>query len=150
MIYISHRGNLTGPNNKFENSPEYIQAALDAGYSVEIDLRMDNGTLYLGHDFGQYLVEYEWLKVRQTHLWIHCKDREAFEFCLGKQLHCFWHEDDDYTMTRNGYVWAYPGNEKAGKFTILVLPEYHHSIDEISKLPCFGICSDYVDSIKNT
>jgi hypothetical protein len=39
MLLISHRGNLKGPDSTLENSPSYIQKALDLGFSVEIDLR---------------------------------------------------------------------------------------------------------------
>ena len=34
MIYISHRGNLNGPNPKWENDTEYIRRALDKGFDV--------------------------------------------------------------------------------------------------------------------
>ena len=44
MIYISHRGNLTGPNKKWENNPEYIRKALDDGFNVEIG----------SHDMGPF------------------------------------------------------------------------------------------------
>ena len=33
MIKISHRGNISGPNEEIENKPEYIKEALKGGYS---------------------------------------------------------------------------------------------------------------------
>ena len=42
MILISHRGNLTGPNPKKENHPDYILNALREGYEVEIDVWFEN------------------------------------------------------------------------------------------------------------
>ena len=39
MKYISHRGNLNGPISRDENNPFYIDAAIFAGYEVEIDLK---------------------------------------------------------------------------------------------------------------
>jgi len=149
MMLISHRGNLNGPQPELENSPRYIQAALDAGYSVEVDLWVIDDIPYLGHDKSQYPVYMEWLKERQTKLWIHCKNRAALEFCLDNKLHCFYHDKDDYTMTNCGYVWAFPGQPKAGPFTIMVLPEWYNSPSEIKELDCFGICSDYVELIKH-
>ena len=38
MILISHRGNIDGPNPKLENSPEYIQLAMEKGFDVEVDV----------------------------------------------------------------------------------------------------------------
>ena len=34
MIFISHRGNLNGPEPLRENCPSYIDEALRAGYDV--------------------------------------------------------------------------------------------------------------------
>lgn len=153
MIKISHRGNLNGPKPELENSPDYIDLALNLKYRVEIDFwvnKTDSGDkeLCLGHDKPDYNIDIDWLKDRQNHLWIHCKNREALEFCLNERFHCFWHNVDDYTMTSNGYVWAYPGKQKAGRFSILVMPEREMPVDQIYKLECFGVCSDYVEQIK--
>ena len=41
MIYIAHRGNIRGPNPERENSPDYIDEAIQSGYYVEVDVRMD-------------------------------------------------------------------------------------------------------------
>ena len=37
MKLISHRGNIDGPQPDRENSPNYINEAIEAGYNVEID-----------------------------------------------------------------------------------------------------------------
>jgi hypothetical protein len=50
MILISHRGNINGIESNNENNPEYIQKALDLVYNVEVDLRIKDNKLYLGHD----------------------------------------------------------------------------------------------------
>jgi len=39
MIYISHRGNINGPQPKLENSPHYIKQALEQGYQVVLEDR---------------------------------------------------------------------------------------------------------------
>ena len=56
MIYISHRGNINGPNKKLENNPNYITDAINKGFDVEIDVNYKNSNFYLGHDKAQYLV----------------------------------------------------------------------------------------------
>jgi hypothetical protein len=49
MILVSHRGNISGPNKERENSPQYIQEALDLKYDVEVDVWV-NDEIWLGHD----------------------------------------------------------------------------------------------------
>ena len=43
MRLISHRGNINGVNPKLENTKEYVDLAIDKGYSVEIDVWYSNG-----------------------------------------------------------------------------------------------------------
>ena len=54
MKLIAHRRNCAGIKKDLENSPEYIEEALSQGYDVEIDIRLINGSWYLGHDEAQY------------------------------------------------------------------------------------------------
>ena len=42
MKFISHRGNLYGPNPKLENKPTYIIEALKMGFDVEVDVFFRN------------------------------------------------------------------------------------------------------------
>lgn len=149
MLLIAHRGNLTGPNPSEENKPEYIQQALDAGFSVEIDLGMKDSQLYLGHDYAQYEVSEEFLDKYSGRLWVHCKDCFAFEASLRLNLNCFWHDTDSYTMTSYGYVWCYPSKHPVGKMSVTVLPELYVDVKEINKDNVFAVCSDYVLDIKN-
>ena len=148
MILISHRGNLNGPNEERENSLDYIDEAIKAGYEVEIDLWSREGKLYLGHDAPQYLVSIEWLESRLTKLWIHCKNIEALEllhwFKNMKHLNYFWHETDTVTLTSRGYIWAYPGKQPIID-SIAVMPELRGDVIQ----QCLGICSDYIKNYKN-
>ena len=147
MILISHRGNINGRMPSLENSPYFIDAAIQKKYDVEIDLRTHNGKLFLGHDEPQYEIDIEWLKSRSDYLWIHGKDRESFETCLENNLHTFWHDTDDYTITSKNFVWAYPGKLSAGRFCILVMPERIWNIEEIRKMTCSGFCSDIIEQL---
>ena len=54
MKFISHRGNTQSTNLNEENNPNYIEKAIELGFEVEIDLRVHNNNLYLGHDKNQY------------------------------------------------------------------------------------------------
>lgn len=62
MIFISHRGNLNGPNKIEENKIEYIEEALNKKFDVEIDLWFVNKNFFLGHDKPQYKVDKKFFK----------------------------------------------------------------------------------------
>tara|TARA_B100000989_G_scaffold298905_1_gene290909 strand:- start:6970 stop:7395 length:426 start_codon:yes stop_codon:yes gene_type:complete len=141
MYLISHRGNLDGPNFKDENKPEYILEALSKGYNVEIDVRIYKDKFYLGHDEPQYKIEKNFLN--NNKLWCHAKDILALEKLKKLNAICFWHENDDYTLTSNGFIWAYPG-KKLIKNSICVLPERGY----YKKFNCAGICSDFIQKYK--
>ena len=138
MILISHRGNINGKDEDRENHPEYIQEALDKGYNVEIDVWDIFGSYFLGHDNPEYLVKKEFLN--NDKLWCHAKNIEALYGMLEEgDIHCFWHQEDDVTLTSNNYMWTYPNKELHPK-SICVLPEKHGLIPE----GVAGICSDHI------
>ena len=145
VILIAHRGNIHGPKPDRENSPGYIDEAIEQGYDVEIDLRVVNGALWLGHDDPQYPVTVEFLTRRASRLWCHAKNLEALQFLLKIQLHVFSHDNDDYILTSKGYIWAYPG-KPVNSDTICVMPE-RADYDTATLLGCRGVCSDFVSKI---
>lgn len=144
MIYISHRGNLSGPNLKLENSPAYIDEALDSGYDVEVDVWHKNDRFYLGHDSAEHKVPVGWFLHRSNKLWIHCKNHEAFRILLRYQsLNIFWHQTDDFALTSKGYVWCYPGIGPLDR-SVAVMPE----LDAPNLDKYDAICSDEVSHFK--
>lgn len=139
MKTISHRGNIDGANKDRENHPDYIKEALDLGFDVEIDVWQIDNKWYLGHDEPQYDINFE---MNDERLWIHAKNVDALS-----QLHhlmnpnYFWHQNDEYTLTSKGIIWAYPG--KPVPFmsrSIAVLPELYST--DIRNF--YGVCTDYV------
>ena len=138
MLLISHRGNLNGSCKDTENSVEQIKKAIDAGFDVEVDIRVESGKWYLGHDYPQYEFDPSLLNDFAGRLWCHAKNIEALEAMLYTGIHCFWHQDDQYTITSKGTIWAYP--DFYTKKGILVMP----SKNFIAKLkdPIYGICVD--------
>jgi hypothetical protein len=143
MILISHRGNINGRSELYENSPNYIDSAIKKGYDVEVDIWLSNGNFYLGHDNPQYEISLEWLSERKDNLWIHCKNIESIEKfnILNDNYNYFWHQEDTVTLTSKNFMWAYPGNQPI-KNSISVLPELFN--DNTSE--CIGICSDYIQN----
>jgi hypothetical protein len=141
MLKISHRGNLNGPSPR-ENQPLYIEEAISAGFEVEVDIRLINGQLWLGHDGPQYLTSKFFLDRYKNSLWVHCKNLEALDYFINlkENYKYFWHEEDRYTLTSNGLIWTYPGKPVTDK-SILVLEGQENPPDPRT---VFGICSDYV------
>lgn len=144
MILISHRGNLNGPRPLEENNPECVDKAINKGYNVEIDVWKKNNVWFLGHDAPQYQIEQNFLL--KNKLWCHAKNIEALEALLLLEAHCFWHQEDDYTITSRGIIWAYPGRETSNN-SICVMPE-RNNISKRDILISRGICSDYIELYK--
>ena len=137
MLYISHRGNLNGINPKQENKPSYIFDALERSFDVEVDVWFVKDKFYLGHDEPKDLIDSKFLKIKK--LWFHSKNIEALYELTKLNVKCFWHQNDDVTLTSNGFIWTYPGKPLTEK-SICVLPE----LNNIKTFNCAGICSDFI------
>jgi len=138
MILISHRGNINGRNPNLENGQRYCQAAIDAGYNVEIDVHFYDGILWTGHDRPQYRVDDDFLL--QEEVWCHAKDIMALRRLLELETHCFFHQNDPVTLTSKGYMWTYPTQPLTEK-SICVKPE----VQLIALKHSAGICSDVIE-----
>lgn len=137
MILISHRGNIKGSNRKRENTPEYISEAMNLGYDVEVDVWFVKGSFWLGHDNPDVKIKESYLENKK--LWCHAKNLPALERMLkNKKIHCFWHQEDDFQITSNGYIWTYP-DKPLCQNSIAVLPT---DLDSILSVSIAGICLD--------
>ena len=145
MKLIAHRGNTKGPNAKFQNRPEYILAAAYRGYDVEIDVWYVDKKWFLGHDKPLYEVEKEFFKNEQ--LWCHAKNLEALQRLNALNAHCFWHQEDDYTLTSRGHIWTYPG-KKTCTNGVIVIKDKETTLKMCENNEIYGICSDYVGAIE--
>ena len=121
------------------------------GYDVEIDIRLLDGNLYLGHDKPEVIISQEELRIIKNKVWIHCKNLKAFSFFsqLDEKFNYFWHEEDSYTLTSKGYIWAYPGEELSPE-CICVMPEINSSLitlKDLRNISIAGICTDYPNLI---
>ena len=148
MIFISHRGNLTGPDwEGMENTKEAIDHAISNGFDCEVDLWLLSGRIYLGHDRPIHKVEYEWLERRKDHLWCHAKDVRILQLLLDTRMHCFFHDVDAYTLTSKGLIWTYPSMPLTSK-SICVLPERSSFIHIPKRGTCYGMCSDHISQLR--
>jgi len=140
VILISHRGNLNGPDPETENNPNQIDKALQLGYNVEIDVWFVNDEFWLGHDGPKYLVTKKYLQ--NNKLWCHAKNLAALQRMAElSNVRFFWHQNDDYTLTSDGFIWAHP-DRQLSRNSICVMPEKQKTT--IQPEDCAGICSDYI------
>ena len=102
----------------------------------------------LGHDTPDHQVSYEFLQ--RPGIWIHAKNLDAL-YVLGadNKLNFFWHQEDEFTLTSQGYIWTFPGKTLTEN-SVMVMPEYiDPTLDNTIGVKCFAICSDYVEQIKS-
>lgn len=147
MRLIAHRGNIDGKNPERENSIDYIEEAIEAGYDVEIDVWWHNGKWRLGHDFEHngkhYGVSLNWLSKHKNKLWCHAKNIYALFHLTANGFHTFYHKTDDVTLTTQNYLWTYPGKKPLTSISIAVKPESEgYTMEELAE--CAGICSDFI------
>ena len=145
MILISHRGNINGRLESWENEPTYIDLAISKGFNVEIDVWYKDELLWLGHDKPQYEVDFRWFRDRINKLWVHCKNVESvnyFKKC-NYPINYFWHQEDDITLTSLNHIWSYPGKQPIEN-SISVMPELYNDNTSL----CVGICSDFIEKYK--
>jgi hypothetical protein len=146
--FISHRGNISEKNIFEENRLDKILYCINLGYDVEIDIWEKNDIYYLGHDEPQYEIHRDFLLKNNKKLWCHAKNLIALESMLSLRIvNCFWHQNDDYTITSKGYIWAFP-SKKVINNCVAVMPEKsNYLIEDLKK--CYGICSDNIQYYKN-
>lgn len=145
MRLISHRGNISGPSPLVENTHGFIQAAIDDGYDVEIDVRLINGSLYLGHDNPEHPVELTWLMDRKHNLWIHTKNFGALDFLLGKGLKVFYHQLEKHTVIGNtNVIWSHDLSEASERSIIPLISLDDVLLNKNLSMRFYGVCSDHI------
>lgn len=141
MIRIAHRGNINGPSDR-ENEPNYLLDAIAQGFEIEVDVWYTSGSLWLGHDYAQYQIDYTFLSKISDRAWFHCKNLEALHYFSDSlsSTRYFWHQEDDFTLTSNRYIWTYPGQPVTGRSIIVDLDA--NDLTKYGNIP-YGICTDY-------
>lgn len=148
MIQIAHRGNYQGRDALKENTIDYIEAAIDAGYDVEIDVWYNDGKYFLGHDGPGEEIPLSYLE--RSAVWTHAKNLPGYVMLFrNPNVHVFWHDKDEFTFTSKGIKWAYSGVITYDG--IMVMPDM--SLDLCYKLKSgqirpLGVCSDNFNLFK--
>lgn len=144
MKIISHRANLYGPDPKRENEPSSVLNTLQKGFGCEIDVWCIDGSWFLGHDEPVYSIDFAFLAIPE--LYIHCKNIEAAKELSNTNhktnlnLHYFWHQNDDITLTSWQYLWTFPG--KPSTHRSIVVAKDISDFDFLDKT-LYGVCTDY-------
>ena len=157
MILISHRGNISSKNLSIENRFNQIKLCLfEYKISVEIDLWYINNTFYLTHDpifdnsskeEANNLLEFIYNNPHyHSNLFVHCKNKDAFikmqQNNRFKFLNLFMHEDDPFTVTTTGFIWAHPKSFQERKDSIFV--DINNIINKNDR-EILGICTDHIE-----
>jgi hypothetical protein len=145
MLYIAHRGNINGPDSINENKPDYLLDAIAKGFYIETDLWVIDDILYLGHDYAQYKIDFDFLINIKDKLFCHCKNVDALHLMLSYgEIECFFHNEDECVLTSKNHIWNYPGT-KLTPLSICVMPEF---VNQDIDTTCYGVCSDFVRELK--
>lgn len=149
VVLLSHRGNLDGPDPASENAPAHIDRAINAGFKVEVDLRVverrGGKRLMFGHDGPQYEIDEEWIRVRRDDLLIHLKDFDALKYVARWHLpwHVICHSADPYTITSRGWPWLHDLALQPSPDTIVPLI----TLEQLRSYPHLravgGVCTDF-------
>lgn len=145
MIYISHRGNVSGIDTSAENHPDQIEKVINEyDFYCEIDLWYINNVFYLGHDNPQYVINYEFLN--NSKLFIHCKNIAAiYQLNLRGQIFAdyFFHDQDPCVLTKNNLIWTYPDEKNilTNQSIAVMVERVKDKWENVEN--CFGICTDY-------
>lgn len=153
-MIISHRGNLSGPNINLENTIESLSVCIQNNINIELDIWFIDNKFYLGHDKPEFEFSPISFKYGIINIFFHCKNINAFyelrkHFAYSSQVDLFMHDKDDATLTKNGWVWTYPGKELF-KDSIAVMPELVSEeycdfvINLYKNKKIAGICTDRV------
>ncbi len=142
MKIISHRGNLEGPDLSSENKPSQIIEALKLGFDVEIDVWNIDDHFFLGHDQPSHKIDSKFLL--NDKLWCHAKNLSALEKMLKMNLNCFWHQEDDFTVTSKGFIWINKMNDSQSEIGISCIFKNTKEINGKH----FAICTDFPLELK--
>ena len=150
MLFISNRGNLSGPNLQRENDPEYIEKALKLGYHVAVDVWLipenNQPTLALGDLQPKYKVSLDFLQspgiiARTTNI-------VCLQYLLSNCVHVVTNGSTP-SLSSQGLIWTPAGSRIVTPERVLVMPEWFTSdLKTAIRAPCKGFCSDYISSVK--
>lgn len=139
-IVISHLGNITGRVPEKENTLAHVQAALDRGFHVCVQVVYRNGAFLLPCSSGYDLAKPAFLS--RQRLWCGTDDAEAMDALCAINAHAFFIAERLPSLTTAQFVWTLPPHKLSSR-SIAVFPELveHAWLDDEFNSPA-GICSN--------
>ena len=148
MELIAHRGNVSGPNLRLENKPEYVDKALSQGFKAEVDLWVTARGFFLGHDEPLYSIDEQYLIDRSTFLYVHLKNEYCKTWSKISLVEFFEHDQQKFVFTSKDTKWYFPSQELFLD-GVNLMPELHYA--DLSFIAAeyldIQICSDFVELI---
>ena len=96
-----------------------------------------------------YEVGLQWLLSRNQDLWVHCKNLQASQQLVNRDIRYFCHTSDPYTIVSPKHLWVH--DLDLALDTTCVIPlmtmEDLDSFDFTNKI--YGVCTDYPNHIRN-
>ena len=144
MKIYAHRGNLRGPESG-ENALDGIEACLDSGVGVELDVWGLDEEIWVGHDRPGWKIE---TKVLENNSVIcHAKNVEAVMILSRLSTTYFSIDRDPFSLCSNGLIWANYGCSPT-PVSIMCSPELVMAVEGIEEFyerisNSYGVCSDY-------
>ena len=155
MKLLAHRGNTSGVNASYENNPEYLKHAISLGWDIEIDARLIDNKMWLGHDEPKYALNYEDFMFFLVHreVWWHAKDYVTLSNLMnrGPWMKVFAHEADTYGLVNGGYIWTADTTiqlEENNHTIFVVLPDISGCMEIAKEAKLYGLCSDNFMGLK--
>ena len=159
MILIAHRGNLYGRQPERENSPEYLNEAINQGYHVLADTWYYDHCFWFGFHHPKdtslcYKPHVDWLPYAMNSVLLRARNPEALIKANELGLNAFWHQTDSYSLTTWGDLLGFYGAPACGESFVCMMPHRECSLvddqylDELSgHHDQYALCSDHAGSL---
>jgi hypothetical protein len=160
MLLIANRGNLFGRNLERENSPDYLNEAINQGYHVMVDAWWVEGCFWFGKNRPTHKPiggGIDWLTHAVNSVWIRAKSAETFVRAHDLGLNVFWQQSDMYAYSTWGHLLGFYGAEQAGEQFVHVIPAAEIVTVDSLEIDQFlrtaesshALCCDHVGSVVN-
>ena len=140
--WIARCGNLDGCSAALENTPDYLEAAIERGFDVSCEVVYRDGTFWIGSEERRIAAPRE-LLVREE-VWCQAKDVRTLDALYHDPgIHCFFQALDDVSLTSRGFLWTHPRCRVVTRRSIVAVRDFEG--DRIDRVRSgAGVCSDRI------
>jgi hypothetical protein len=139
MIKIANKGNLFGVIESVENTQEYLEEAIKAGFLVKVDLWVINGKMCSGENYPSYKISFNDI-LNPSKILFQTRNSAAFSYIIENGFHGFT-DGSKFSFTSKGIPISH-GSSATDK-TIVFFPE-NEPYEKIKNMDILGVCGDFV------